>query len=571
MVNVYTNNGQFNITESLMEAIKANNPELLVEKKIQTPEDSPIEKDYEHYIKNLAWEIIHDEKGYQYWTSLSKAEQKTASKNLLKKLRDDEDIYNNFINDEMNTMAKNKALSIYGNKFNSFPKDKQKRLIDKQRKSLDKEYTSRAENDFNDELFAHAMDRSKRKEQEREDKKREEINRTKERNGVDDAADQILLQQIIKLGGLEKISDNLVIDGKKYTKEDIDERMEANPDFKNAYDNWCEETTQEEKDQIVQDNNLLTDKKNKLDNISKIYSPKTLEDLLNSQRLINEINSIEKNARVLIKKSEILIPRILGLFTTSSHNAGSDVKLDRHTKEYNSNIVNTNTNDNSNLQYNQAANESVYYTDKNIINEDSNVANDNSNTNKPSLWKGIKDTATLATGGFVLEPLFNGNPSNTEAYGKAIQTYKAYTEGNNTKSLIDDLMGELVLCHSNTNMFKQKIENQNPSTSVDELIKKLDEISASFLSNVVFSLKVGNDKNFNDIIRAIKFSELRENYYISNESKVQILGAREQDLIFRTKENVVTSIFVVSPLLPVAKELFKKAAGLTKHFRKAKA
>ena len=32
MVNVYTNNGQFNITESLMEAIKANNPELLVER-----------------------------------------------------------------------------------------------------------------------------------------------------------------------------------------------------------------------------------------------------------------------------------------------------------------------------------------------------------------------------------------------------------------------------------------------------------------------------------------------------------------------------------------------------------
>jgi hypothetical protein len=45
MVNVYTKNGQFNISESLMEAIKANNPELLVEKKIQTPEDSPIEKD----------------------------------------------------------------------------------------------------------------------------------------------------------------------------------------------------------------------------------------------------------------------------------------------------------------------------------------------------------------------------------------------------------------------------------------------------------------------------------------------------------------------------------------------
>ena len=32
MVNVYTNNGQFNITESLMEAIKANNPDILLEK-----------------------------------------------------------------------------------------------------------------------------------------------------------------------------------------------------------------------------------------------------------------------------------------------------------------------------------------------------------------------------------------------------------------------------------------------------------------------------------------------------------------------------------------------------------
>ena len=47
MVNVYTNNGQFNITESLMEAIKVNNPELLVEKKFINEENSNAEKSFD--------------------------------------------------------------------------------------------------------------------------------------------------------------------------------------------------------------------------------------------------------------------------------------------------------------------------------------------------------------------------------------------------------------------------------------------------------------------------------------------------------------------------------------------
>lgn len=560
MVNVYTNNGQFNITESLMEAIKVNNPELLVEKK-----ESPIDNDYKMFLSDMARDIILS-KGYKYWSDLSNVEKESLKKNIMNQLEKDEEVYQMFINDEMDTVASKKAMSIYGkSKWDSFPKDKQKRLISKQRKSLDKEFSSKIDKDFNDEIYTHAMDRAKRVSDEikikKEKEEREKIDKEKESNKVVDANDLILLQQIIKLGGIDNLPDSLTIDGVKYEgeelKNEIDNRMNKNRDLKNAYQNWYETTTKEEKDKIKRDNKELETKKAELDDISKVFIPNTLEDLLNSQRLINEINSIEKNARVLIKKSEILIPRILGLFTKSSHNAGSDVSLNRFTKNYNSDIVNTNTNDNYNTNV------------QNVVNED--VVDDNSKTDKGNLWNGIKNGLTLATGGFVLEPLFNGSSKDIEKFGKAIHIYKSYTENNNNKSLIDDLMNYLILCHNNKSMFKEKINKQSPSSDIDELIKKLDEISANFLGNVVFSLKVGNDKNFNDIIRAIKFSELRDSYYISNESKVQILGAREQELIFKTKENVVTGIFVATPLLPVARELGKKAFGLMKNFRKAKA
>ena len=62
MVNVYTNNGQFNITESLMEAIKANNPELLVErgtkyytnKNNDDTEENDITREYDSFLDRYA-------------------------------------------------------------------------------------------------------------------------------------------------------------------------------------------------------------------------------------------------------------------------------------------------------------------------------------------------------------------------------------------------------------------------------------------------------------------------------------------------------------------------------------
>ena len=77
MVNVYTKNGQFNISESLMEAIKANNPELLVERKssILKSDGTPYE--------------VNDEK--------KETNKNDSDGNILSKI----DIYRNQINNNM--------------------------------------------------------------------------------------------------------------------------------------------------------------------------------------------------------------------------------------------------------------------------------------------------------------------------------------------------------------------------------------------------------------------------------------------------------------------------------------
>ena len=121
-----------------------------------------------------------------------------------------------------------------------------------------------------------------------------------------------------------------------------------------------------------------------------------------------------------------------------------------------------------------------------------------------------------------------------------------------------------------------KLKYKNPKqieNKLKELSIKLDKISAQFLGNVIYRLQVGDDSTFNEILRAVRFApKIKERYYVSNESKLQMFGAREQALIFKNinSESVVT-IFIATPLYAKATELGKQALKLTRHFKNIKA
>jgi hypothetical protein len=146
-------------------------------------------------------------------------------------------------------------------------------------------------------------------------------------------------------------------------------------------------------------------------------------------------------------------------------------------------------------------------------------------------------------------------------------------------------MDYLLEKHSNKDEFEKHIEEQLISkygkklskptmqNKIQTLSNDLDRISANFLGNVVYRLEVGNDNTFNEIMRAIRFApKIKEKYYVSNESKLQMFGVREQALIFKNiNSESVVSIFIATPLLARATELGKQALKLTRHFKNIKA
>ena len=90
-------------------------------------------------------------------------------------------------------------------------------------------------------------------------------------------------------------------------------------------------------------------------------------------------------------------------------------------------------------------------------------------------------------------PLFDSY-NDTENIGKATSCYKASTESNNDKSLVDDLIDSYVLLKSNKDVFKDKNkEKYMREKTFDETVKKIDTMAVNFLHNVVFRLQIADD------------------------------------------------------------------------------
>lgn len=532
MVNVYTNNGQFNISESLMEAIKVNNPELLMEKEENRFNEKQAVEDSQNIIYNVA----------------------------MSDYMSDNDINN------PNDLTE-KDLDNIQKLFTKYKKD-----IKLQHR---KDFISH-EAKVQQDIAQKAIDQE---EKDRKEARQRKIDKYMRDNNIDDASDQILFQQILKNGG--KISDGIEIDGVKLSKKQIGNRIMKNPYFRKY---WKEYQKNIDAQKELQSNKEEIDKVEKETSlVDKDYAPDTLEELLNSQRLIDEINVIESSAKKLVITAKESISSILGLFGNTQRNISSNLKK------------NVPINDNNQqVPLKKAANESLE-SDDYMLNEDDSyipltAVNDNTmdsyKSNKTGLGKKFGAFGALATGGFNLQPLFDGSVKDKKNFGICMKYYKEYTPSENKKSLVDNLMKYLILKHSNIDMFNDNIKEEtiklhpdlkNSKRKINEVIQKLsvdlDNISAKFLSNVVYKLEIGNDNTFNEILRAVRFApKLKERYDIRNESKLQIFGIREQALIFQDSNiKSVVGIFISIPLLAKATELAKQAMKLGRHFKNIKA
>ena len=155
--------------------------------------------------------------------------------------------------------------------------------------------------------------------------------------------------------------------------------------------------------------------------------------------------------------------------------------------------------------------------------------------------------------------------NDTENIGKATSCYKASTESNNDKSLVDDLIDSYVLLKSNKDVFKDKNkEKYMREKTFDETVKKIDTMAVNFLHNVVFRLQIADDSKFEPIIRAIRFdNNLSDKYIIKNAGNLQMFNIREQSIIFQDKNTkAVVLILIASPLFAKGAEIFNKAKKL---------
>ena len=559
MVNVYTKNGQFNITESLMEAIKANNPELLVEKKnnkvynsdisnihndseIDDNALSKIEQSYDNFLKG---KIIDGLRKIPNFSGLSEKEKQKYIDEFKKEFSKEEYIQY-FADEQINNLAYSKALnSVTDEKWESLSDSKKNKMVKNISDDIRNKLSAYIEDIYLGNLNKFLWKKAKEYEDHEIEKAERQKASDKSERGVDDAQDLILFQQILKNGG--DISNGITLeDGTKLSEDEIRNRIALNKDFKDAWDDFIKD--EDAKNQVKAEAERNKKSEEELKTQESLITPKTLKDLLNSDILKKEINTTEYAARKLVEVSKYEIGRLLGIFGSTNYNQTSNLPEEPL----------NNANDNSNINMKKAVGEAA---------GDVSVANDNNGAKKTNIGKNF---LSLASGGFKLSPLFSGSVKDTEKFGMAMKYFKEYTQSNNENSLIDNLMDYLILKHSNVELFNQKLNNEKiiDDSEKEKLGKQLDEISAGFLSNVIYLLEIGNDNTFNEIIRSIKFApRLKENYYISNESKIHIFNVKEQALVFTdTNSKSLISIFIAIPLLAKTTEFLKQGSKLLRHF-----
>lgn len=504
MVNVYTNNGQFNITESLMEAIKVNNPELLLE-------GEPAKK---------LWTTPYDYKDL-----------------------DDENSEEEKNKKEINRIAQYK----------------------------------RNEKAANDILSAEEEAEKKRA----EDKEWEEYQNKKYNDSNIEGKISILRDRVGEVG-----YDNLPANIKDEINNIIEDESnnEKYPDLISKLKDETE-MSKEDFEKLKNSNDNLEDKvnsnKEKLNNFSN-EELTTPADCVTYAPLLKEINDIELQSKIIIRRCQEVIEHTLGIAGRVNNSQPSNVNMDIN------NVATSNNNSSENKNYQNLTKYGKQKLEKYNINQQepelglgrtsniSDTSDDNTNTNNnifkkaangaDKIWDKTKATSLLALGGFRFDT-FVKNKADFNTAAKWFLDKQEKTE----KTHIDDMLrvyrNETDIINKLKNDSELISNGENGSSASRKLsydanveaVEKFNKMVENFLTNTVFRLNVNNNPKFNSLVQAIRLDpNLNGKWKIDTISNVKQFDVRENIISFTNNNTkAVACILIISPLFARGEEILK--------------
>lgn len=538
MVNVYTNNGQFNITESLMEAIKANNPELLVErestlygangKKLKIDDKKYSENDINDAIDSVFSEKnINQQSNPKLRQQLLKYNKKMLekdanghshiNKDVIKDLYNGNSEESKFIKQLINNEIENKPLTPNANIYDELPTPE---IADKQ------------------------------------DTKKGELT----------SREQIMLSQFIENKG--------EISGGIPGWDDAYEKSEA---FRDAVDKLKKEfKTNSDFAKTVK--TFKSNEKDLADYANSISGTQPPSKLVRNDAtyaiLNNEILTIESASNDIVGRVQEVIEKTLALVTgnvepeKTVNNNRIVPPINTTPRKPNLKIADLKNEYNKN-QWNGGIAKNIP-TPK----ENPDIINDKINSLGVKQSSRIGGYAGLLVGGTRVSSLFK-SPNDTVHLGMAIKYFKSTIDGELKDSLTDDLVDAVIDIRQFEN--NKSLENKKRYEDIKDMTenerKKVLNMGYGFLHNVVRKVQITDDSKFDSILRAIKFDGyLQSHYQISNTTAVKMFNVREQSLVFKDKSSKNTVLILIAmPLLGATRELLKKAGKLTRHFNNLKA
>lgn len=253
----------------------------------------------------------------------------------------------------------------------------------------------------------------------------------------------------------------------------------------------------------------------------------------NDYELHQQISSIEALSTQIIKRIKYILHSQAGIM--GSHTQSTSSQFPELSQEEKDLFTDTNADPNKKVNHTM--------TNKHV---------DKMDDNSSSFRRGASELK-LAFGGFKFKPYFGD--LNSSISGKALKYY-ASAQKDTDNSRIDDMIKTLLVLKTNPEKFdKEDLNNYK---------KPFEQMAYRFLHNVVYSLIINNETQYDEMLRIIRNDNvLKDMFNVSYLNIQQQLNARENIMYFENIENkTIDLLLIVSPLLAKGRKIINNLKPL---------
>lgn len=181
-----------------------------------------------------------------------------------------------------------------------------------------------------------------------------------------------------------------------------------------------------------------------------------------------------------------------------------------------------------------------------------------------SISKMAGNEIKMALGGFKITPSISEDDINSNTFGKALKYYLGELDDVSSTMLIKIVFNEILKIKNDKTKGDEENIDKKASEKVERFFNQenkneLLSLGIKYLSNVSYSIIINNPSKFQQIVDVIRYdTRLKEDFDVKNSNAVKQLNTRETVIVFKDKNTKIPVLILTCvPFFARGRELIK--------------